>query len=50
MFIRTLIEEIAGLSILLGKPANPEVLTALECRSTVLYIYFRGNTFGMCFL
>ena len=30
MFIRTLIEEIAGLSILLGKPADPQVLTALE--------------------
>lgn len=30
MFIKNLIEEIAGLSILLGKPASPEVLTALE--------------------
>jgi hypothetical protein len=30
LFIKNLIEEIAGLSILLGKPASPEVLIALE--------------------
>jgi hypothetical protein len=30
MLIKLMIEEIAGLSILLGKPATPEVLTAFE--------------------
>jgi hypothetical protein len=30
MFIKSLIEEIVGISILLGRTTNPEVLTALE--------------------
>jgi len=30
MFTKSLIEEIVGISILLGRTTNPEVLTALE--------------------